>query len=146
MGYTRCMSERVLLSLVSPVYNEAEGIAAFFNELCKVLNRLPYDFELLLIDDGSSDGSVDMIKKLKKKANVTPRLLRLSRNFGKETAVTAGFRESNGAAVIVLDSDLQHPVDKIPDFIEKWLEGADVVVGVRGASGKDSIILSLIHI
>jgi dolichol-phosphate mannosyltransferase len=128
------------MSVVSPVYNEAAGISAFFNELCKVLNTLPYDFEVLLIDDGSKDGSADAISALKKKVNVTPKLLKLSRNFGKETAVTAGICESQGATVIVLDSDLQHPVEKIPEFIERWIDGADVVVGVRGASGKNNPI------
>lgn len=137
------MSQKPLLSIVTPVYNEEKNVGLFYTHIRKILQPLPYQFELIYVDDGSRDGSARAMKSLKNQGNLTVRPLRLSRNFGKEIAVTAGLHEAKGDAVIVLDSDLQHPVDKIPEFIAKWQDGADIVIGVRTESGKDSIVKDL---
>lgn len=123
-----------LISIVCPVYNEAENISLFYSKLCEVAASQPYVFELVFVDDGSTDASVACIAKLKK-GNVPYRLLRFSRNFGKEAAITAGLAAANGDAVISIDADMQHPIETVPEFIAAWQGGADIVVGVRKGAG-----------
>ncbi|HYH36438.1 MAG TPA: glycosyltransferase family 2 protein [Candidatus Saccharimonadales bacterium] len=125
-------SLRQLLSVVIPVYNEQTGIQDFHISLMKQLERISaYTFEVIYCDDGSTDNSQ---KELRDIARGTPgvRIIRLSRNFGKELATTAGIHEAKGAAVITIDGDGQHPVKKLPDFIEKWQAGHKVVIGLPG--------------
>lgn len=118
-----------LISIVVPVYNEARNVPLLVQELSKHTNKLPYNFEFLLVDDGSRDKSVQAIQA---HAAYEPRLrlVQLARNFGKEAAVSAGLGEAKGDAVIIMDADLQMPPALIGQFIEKWLAGAEVVVGV----------------
>ncbi len=119
-----------LLSIVVPVYNERAGIVSFHDSLQGVLRQLPMDFEIIYCDDGSIDGSTSLLHELAEK-HPEVRVLRLSRNFGKELATTAGIHAASGDAVMTLDADGQHPVELIPQFVAKWQQGAKVVIGVR---------------
>jgi polyisoprenyl-phosphate glycosyltransferase len=119
-----------LVSLVSPVHDEAEGLDRFVARVREVLEATHPNFELVLVDDGSRDGSWDAITAAAA-ADDRVRGLRLSRNFGKEAAVVAGLEAARGGAAIVLDSDLQHPPALLPAMLERWREGADVVEAVK---------------
>ena len=117
-----------LLSVVAPVYNEAELIEVFYNRATAALEGLPY--ELVLVNDGSSDGTGQILDRL---AEGDPRLrvVHLSRNFGHQAALTAGLEHAAGDAVAMIDADLQDPPEKIPDMLELWREGSDVIYAVR---------------
>lgn len=118
------------LSVVVPVYNEAAGLKQFHSALMAVLSEAPLTYEVLYIDDGSTDISAEVIAQLQAK---TPevRMLRFSRNFGKEIATTAGIHNARGQAIITVDADGQQPVTAIPQFVAKWQHGAKVVIGLR---------------
>jgi len=125
------MNERSLVSVVVPVFNEREVIDAFYERATNALEAIGrVDHELLFVDDGSSDGSYERLMEL---ANSDPhvRIVKFSRNFGHQIAITAGIDHARGDAVVVIDADLQDPPEVIGDFIEKWEEGYDVVYGVR---------------
>ena len=126
-----------LVSVIVPVYNEAAGIEAFHISLQQVLDEhFKGQHELIYVDDGSRDDSLALLHSLAS-AQPTIRLLRLSRNFGKELATTAGIHLANGKAIITLDADGQHPVELLPDFVARWQNGARVVVGLRQANHKE---------
>ena len=118
-----------LITCVVPIYNEGTHIADFVEALDKTLNTLPYPFEILLIDDGSYDTTPQVIQELRGRFKL--RVIRFSRNFGKERALSAGLDHARGDAVILLDADFQHPLELIPQFIAKWEEGNDMVYAVR---------------
>lgn len=128
-----------MISVVIPVYNEEKGIVHNINEIIKYL---PDDYEVVLVDDGSKDSSWQEITKL---FNENPRVVgvRFSRNFGKEAAVMAGVSTAKGDAVIVMDSDLQHPPEYIPEMIEKWQEGYKIVETVKKNRGKESFLYKI---
>lgn len=117
-----------LISVVAPVYNEIETLPEFHRRVTSALAG--HDYELVLVDDGSSDGSGDLIDEL---AATDPRVepLHLSRNFGHQAAITAGLHAARGAAAVTIDADLQDPPEVIPELLEAWRGGADVVHGVR---------------
>jgi len=122
-----------LLSIVVPAYNEAAGLSKFHDQLTAVLDKLPHTFEILYCDDGSTDMSSNLVKGWNH-TDKRVQLVRLSRNFGKEAALSAGISEAKGNAIIMIDADGQHPVGHIAEFIDKWQGGAQVVVGVRDAN------------
>lgn len=134
-------SER-LLSVVVPVYNEARGITSFHHALSTVLSKLNLNYELIYCDDGSIDETTQKIAKLCA-SNSKVKLVVLSRNFGKEAALAAGIAQARGQAVLTLDGDGQHPAELIPEFVEKWQSGADVVIGVRTKSSGESFYARL---
>lgn len=106
-----------LISIIIPVYNEQENIAQLWLELKKTIKKISkYNFEFLFVDDGSTDGSLKEIKKI---ANTDKRVkaIEFVRNFGKEASTTAGLNLSKGDAVIMIDADLQHPVELIPEAL-----------------------------
>jgi dolichol-phosphate mannosyltransferase len=112
------------------MYNEADNVRYVYDAVKKVTQKLAYKFEFLFINDGSSDATSKQLQTLAETdPNVRP--IELARNFGKEIALTAGLHAARGDAAIMLDADLQHPPNHIPEFIRKWEKGADVVVGVR---------------
>lgn len=117
---------RPLLSLVIPVFNEEDVIARFEQRLRQVLNDLRFETEVIYVDDGSTDGSSTLLEEARVR---DPRVgvVRLSRNFGKEMAMTAGLRATSGACVIVMDVDLQDPPEQISRMIAAWQAGHDVV-------------------
>lgn len=128
------------LSIVVPMYNEQEVIDAFFVEIRKVMEKLPkYTYEIVCVNDGSKDNTLDILKQYAKK-DKRIKIISFSRNFHKEIAVTAGMDFAAGDSVIVMDADLQHPVELIPEFIKKWEEGYKVVYGVKKERKVDSFI------
>ncbi len=119
------------ISIVVPVFNEAPSLEMFHKDLLKTTASLPaYSFSIMYVDDGSRDDSAVMLRRFSEQDPRTS-VLTLSRNFGKEYALTAGITESSADAIITLDADGQHPVELIGSFLEKWQQGAQVVVGVR---------------
>jgi dolichol-phosphate mannosyltransferase len=123
-------SQDVTYSVVVPVYNEIESLAETHKRLESVLDSLDAPWELILIDDGSSDGSTDEILKIAgQDSRVKPIIF--ARNFGHQIAITAGLDHSRGEAVIIIDADLQDPPEVIVDFVEKWKKGYEVVFGIR---------------
>jgi polyisoprenyl-phosphate glycosyltransferase len=117
-----------LLSVVAPVFNEQELIAEFHARVSAALAGLP--FELVLVDDGSSDGTAAVLATLAER-DPRVRVVELSRNFGHQTALTAGLDHARGNAVVMLDSDLQDPPETILEMLEHWRAGIDVVYAVR---------------
>jgi dolichol-phosphate mannosyltransferase len=117
-----------LLSVVAPVYNEEGTVEEFYTRICAALEGLR--FELVLVDDGSADSSGQILDRL---ADGDPRLrvISLSRNFGHQTALTAGLDHARGDAVVMLDADLQDPPELIPSMLDRWRAGCDVVYAVR---------------
>jgi len=121
-----------LLSAVVPFLNEEECIPALIRELHRSLSSLGIPFELVLVDDGSKDRSAETAKiELRKLRQVKATVISLSRNFGKEAALTAGLEASHGDIVVPLDADLQDPPDLIEEMVHQWREGYDVVYAVR---------------
>jgi polyisoprenyl-phosphate glycosyltransferase len=124
-----------LLSVVAPVYNEEATIEEFYGRVCGALGGVA--FELVLVDDGSSDGSALVLEHL---AATDPRVrvVYLSRNFGHQTALTAGLDHARGDAVVMLDADLQDPPELINTMLDRWHAGCDVVYAVREAREGES--------
>ncbi|CAH6850803.1 Polymyxin resistance protein ArnC, glycosyl transferase [Vibrio chagasii] len=116
----------VLLSIIVPFYNEQEVLEEFHSRLTKVLDSLPITSEIVYVDDGSKDNSLDVVSSFTS-INSSISVIGLSRNFGKESAMSAGLEHCRGQAVILLDADLQDPPESIPQMIAKWREGYDVV-------------------
>lgn len=119
------------LDIVVPAYNEAQVIESFHERLAAVLDGIDASAHVIYIDDGSQDDTWSLLLAL---AERDPRVeaMRLSRNFGKEAALTAGLDHANADAVVVIDADLQDPPELIPALIERWREGNDVVYATRG--------------
>jgi len=120
----------VTYSLVIPAYNEAEVLPLLYQRLTAVMDALDEPYEMIVVDDGSRDGTV---AKLAEFAAADPRLkyLCLARNFGHQVALTAGLDHAAGQAVITMDADLQHPPELLPELIAKWREGNDIVYTER---------------
>lgn len=119
------------VSLIVPCFNESENIEIFCKEAFSVLDSVKnFETEILFIDDGSQDGTGVKIQIAAEKNNRI-RFLLLGRNVGKELAVTAGINNTDADAIIIVDSDLQYPLEKIPEFIAKWEEGNKLVCGLR---------------
>jgi len=126
-----------IYSVVAPVYNENESIFAFSERVTEVMARLGSAWELVLVDDGSTDGSTEKIRKLAKE-NHHIRPVIFARNFGHQIAVTAGLDYARGDAVIIIDADLQDPPEVMLDLISKWKDGFEVVYAVRGSREGES--------
>ena len=124
------MSEATLHSVVVPVFNEVEGLEVFHQRCRATLEGLGEPYELIYVDDGSHDGSWRVMSTIAdREPNV--RLVRLSRNFGHQVAITAGMECATGATVTVIDADLQDPPEVIAELLARWRTGADVVYAVR---------------
>ena len=126
-----------LLSIVTPAYNEAENVDEFYSRVLDSTKDLNLDVEIIYINDGSRDTTIDVIRNQRDNDDRIT-IIDLSRNFGKEIALTAGLDYSSGDAAIVIDTDLQDPPELIPKLVECWLSGYDVVnakrIGRRGES------------
>lgn len=127
---------RPLISVVAPCYNEAETINEFAAALRAALEGADFDYEIVFIDDGSSDETRDKLAVLAQEGDA--KAIVFSRNFGKEAALTAGLEHARGDAVVVIDVDLQDPPELIRDFVVKWREGYDVVYGARADRTSDT--------
>jgi len=128
-----------MLSIVIPVYNEEKQILKTIEAVCKVLKTVTDDYRLIIVDDGSKDGTWAVLKELSAK---DPRLkiLRFSRNFGKEAAIMAGLSRAESKACIIMDADLQHPPELIPEMVRLWQEGYEVVEAVKEDRGQESSV------
>jgi glycosyltransferase involved in cell wall biosynthesis len=124
------------LSAVVPAHNEAAVIERFLHALHDTLAAITPRFEIILIDDGSRDNTAAIVEKLAPALRLT--LLRLSRNFGKEAALTAGLAHARGDAVLIIDADFQDPLELVPQMVARWREGFDMVYGVRRERGEES--------
>ncbi len=127
----------VEISVVAPVHNEAPGLAEFFARLIPVLDGLGTSYEIICVDDGSSDDSLERLLELRERVPAL-KVLSLSRNFGKDVAVSAGFDYARGAAVVPIDADLQDSPELIGRMVAKWREGYDVVYATRGRRAGES--------
>lgn len=124
------MKNKPFITIIAPIFNELENLPILYERISEVMQKSESDWELLLIDDGSTDGSTDFIRELSKKdQRVKPVIF--ARNFGHQIAVTAGLDYSKGDAVVIIDSDLQDPPEVILDLLDKWREGYEVVYAVR---------------
>lgn len=137
------MSNMKKVSVVTPVHNEAEGIEDFItNSLLPVLKKINYNYELIIVNDGSTDETLKIIQSLADK-NPKIKVLSLSRNFGKEPALSAGLAYATGDAAITIDADGQQPPKLIPDFLKKWESGGEIITGVRSQYSKHGLIQKL---
>ncbi len=118
------------LSVVVPVYNEAESLEPLYHRLQEVLDQMNRSYEVLLVDDGSSDGSLEKMKSIHAENNRF-KIIQFRRNFGQTAAIAAGFRFARGKVVVTIDADLQNDPQDIPSILEKMEEGYDVVSGWR---------------
>lgn len=127
-----------MLSIILPSYNEADNIANTEAVLRTLLEREKIDYELVFVSDGSSDGTYEEIVKVSK---TNPNVVgaQFSRNFGKEAAIFAGLQFSHGDACIVMDCDLQHPPEAIPQMYALWQQGFEVVEGIKSSRGRESL-------
>jgi len=124
------MSSKSLLSVVVPVYNEEESLEAFYSELSRELKKLNMSYEIIFVDDGSTDSSLEILKSLEKEDS-SVRIFSFRKNLGKADALTLGFQKAKGDIIITLDADLQDQPSEIPLFLAKYKEGIDVVCGWR---------------
>lgn len=133
------MERDIEISVIAPVFNEKDNLLSFSNSVTSTMDKLGREWELLIIDDGSTDGSSDIIKHLSKHPRI--RSLLLSKNFGQTTAIQAGFDSAHGKFLVTLDSDLQNDPSDIPALLEKLIEeDLDLVVGWR-KNRKDNYFL-----
>ncbi|MBU3918809.1 glycosyltransferase family 2 protein, partial [Patescibacteria group bacterium] len=132
---------KIYYSVVVPVFNEQEVIEEFYKRLASVMAKLG-EYEIIFVNDGSKDRSLQIIKQLQNE-NSRIKILDFSRNFGHQVAITAGMDYSKGRAVIIIDADLQDPPEVIPDFIDKWKQGYEIIYGVRKERQGESIFKKL---
>lgn len=131
----------MLLSIVIPMYNEADGVETFhFKKLMPAIGKVTNNsYEIIYINDGSKDDTLRLLSKIAQK-NQHVKVINLSRNFGKEIATTAGICTAQGEATVIMDGDGQHPPEILTDFIKKWKDGTQVVVGVRSSNQQEGIV------
>lgn len=132
--------EDAVISMILPVYNEGSHIKSSVGLVEQLLKEHRINYEFVLVDDGSRDNSWEQLSELAKE-NQHVISVRLSRNFGKEAALCAGLDHATGDAVIVMDADLQHPIELIPELVRAWREeNYDVVEGVKSSRGKEGLV------
>jgi len=134
------MTRSKLISVIIPCHNEDGNLELLHTALISATKSVSDTYEFIYVDDGSTDDTVKRIRALKR-LHPNIRLIEFTRNFGKEVAITAGFRAARGAAAITIDADLQHPPALIPELVAAWRSGAEVVVGVRRSSTKHAPVL-----
>lgn len=126
----KLQQRNLAITCIVPVFNEKATMDEFITSLSKLLDQTTSHYEIIFVDDGSSDGSATIIQNRALLSN-SIKLIQFSRQFGKEAALMAGLNYSKGEVIIMLDGDFQHPFECIPQFLEKWVEGYDMVYGVR---------------
>jgi len=119
-----------MLSVVAPMFNESEGLSAFFARVTVVLEGITPEWEIVCVNDGSTDNTLELLKQQHAR-EPRVRYLSLSRNFGKEAALTAGLHHARGQAVVPIDADLQDPPELIPEMVALWHQGFKVVLATR---------------
>jgi dolichol-phosphate mannosyltransferase len=132
------VAHRPEISVVVPLHNEAQVVRHLVRALIKVLRTLQTSWEIVLVDDGSSDDTARQVRDLAaREPGIVP--VELSRNFGKESALAAGLEAAVGEAVIVMNGDLQHPPSLIPEMVRRWRYGAEVINAVRSDRGRETL-------
>ncbi|HHU94999.1 MAG TPA: glycosyltransferase family 2 protein [Alcaligenaceae bacterium] len=132
------MHQKKKISLVIPVYNEQEMIVDNLKTIIRVVDSTDCDLEVIAVDDGSKDSSLTRLKDYQQE-EARLKIVAFTRNFGKEAAIQAGLEAASGDACVVMDSDLQHPPELIPEMIAMWRQGIYVVEGVKVDRGEESI-------
>ncbi|PPA70961.1 glycosyltransferase family 2 protein [Jeotgalibacillus proteolyticus] len=130
------------ISFIIPAYNEAENVPLVHKELKKTFEDLSYQFEIVFVDDGSSDNTLTVLQDMASKCDKV-NYVSFTRNFGKEAALIAGLEHVKGDAVIIMDADLQHPVSLIPDLLKGFEEGYDQVIAKRNRKGDSKLRTAL---
>lgn len=126
------------ISIIVPMYNEQEVATICYDRLTQVLVKMDkYDYEIIFVNDGSRDKTLEILEAIAKK-DKSVKLISFSRNFGHQAAVTAGLRSATGDATVIIDADMQDPPEVIPEMIELWEEGHDVVYAVRNTRRGES--------
>ena len=121
---------KITYSIVAPIYNELDNLPELYRRVTEVMDTMHKPWELILVDDGSTDGSTEVIRELAKKdEHIRPVIF--ARNFGHQIAITAGWDYARGDAVVIIDADLQDPPELIHEMVEKWQEGNEVVFAIR---------------
>ncbi|MEZ5852257.1 MAG: glycosyltransferase family 2 protein [Hyphomicrobiaceae bacterium] len=128
------------LSIVVPLLNEERGLPILERRLTRALDELGHPWEVVIVDDGSTDGTLAAIKALNQRDD-RYKAVSLSRNFGKEIAVAAGLKQTTGEGVVIMDGDLQHPPEAIAELVARWNEGYDIVYGRRRSRETDSAVI-----
>lgn len=126
------------ISVVVPAYNEIENLPEFYQRLTTVFKELEAELELIVVDDGSTDGTPDWLR-MTAKNDARVRFISFSRNFGHQAAVTAGLQHATGEVIVVMDADLQDPPEVIPQMLERWREGYQVIMGRRTQRNVDPV-------
>ena len=119
-----------IISIVVPVFNEEDNIQHFYESICQNMEPLPYEFELIFVDDGSKDRSREILRELEKKDSRIQSIF-LAKNYGHQLALTCGLDHAEGDAVITMDGDMQHPPELLPVLLEQWENGYEVVQTIR---------------
>ncbi len=132
----KLMDKQVFISCIVPVYNEQAVIIDFIQQLYAELTKLTHQFEIIIVDDGSQDDTVS--KAMSVATEFKLKILGFSRNFGKESALTAGLQHCAGEVAILIDADFQHPLKTIPIFLQHWADGYDMAYGVRNNRDNES--------
>lgn len=120
----------IIYSVIIPVYNEEKNLEELYGRLTSVMECFDATFEIIFIDDGSSDSSLSILKRIHQKDSRV-NIIKLIRNFGQHPAMMAGFRNASGKFIVTMDADLQHPPEELPKFIDKMSHGYDIVCGRR---------------
>ncbi len=124
------------LSIILPFHNEASGLRSLFQRVYPIVANLGLSYEIVCIDDGSTDRTFDLLQHERQLDNRV-RIVRMARNFGKEAALTCGLHMARGKAAITMDSDLQHPPEVIPALVKKWQDGVQLVYAIRNNRDTD---------
>lgn len=136
-------NKKKLITILVPAYNEHESLPLLYDRISKLMDELPkYDFEVLFVNDGSKDDTLDLIKFFRRKDSRI-NYVNLSRNYGKEIAMAAGFDYVKGDALVIIDADLQDPPELIPEMIKYWEEGYDDVYAKRRSRKGESFLKKL---
>ncbi len=135
------MEKLILISIIIPAHNEEKNIPLVCGRIFETWKKLElkYNCEIIFVNDGSADKSAAVLEKLSQENNRI-KYLEFSRNFGKELAISAGIFYAKGEAMLIIDADLQHPPELIPQFVEKWEKGAEIVIGIRHKNKGEGLI------
>ena len=135
--------KNIEISVVVPLFNEEEVVRETSRKLADALGQLTDSFEIIFVDDGSQDKTISIVNEILKDGSGNFKLIELSRNFGKESALAAGMEAALGEAVLFIDADMQHPIELIPQMVSLWRSGHEVVNAVKRTRGKESFVYRL---